>query len=112
MLLSKFFGICHFECGLFLRSLYEDFFALASFSLAFSVSLQAVFLETFIFAAASSNVNFSSSTSLRAPYYPQYPTDPVEELKALQDYKKKLETELAELTKRIEDLKKLVEGER
>jgi len=40
--------------------------ALTSFSRAFSASLQTVFLETFIFAAASSKVSFSSSTSLRA----------------------------------------------
>ncbi|MEM3873829.1 MAG: DUF5320 domain-containing protein [Candidatus Bathyarchaeia archaeon] len=43
----------------------------------------------------------------RTPYY--YPTDPAEELRALQDYKKELEAELAELTKRIEELKKLIE---
>ncbi|MEM3565754.1 MAG: hypothetical protein QXK18_02645 [Candidatus Bathyarchaeia archaeon] len=40
---------------------------------------------------------------------PYYPTDPAEELKALQDYKKELEAELAELTKRIEEIKKLIE---
>lgn len=43
----------------------------------------------------------------RTPYY--YPTDPTEELRTLQDYKKELETELAELTKRIEELKSLIE---
>jgi hypothetical protein len=35
----------------------------------------------------------------RTSYY--YPTDPTEELKALQNYKRELENELAELTKRI-----------
>lgn len=40
--------------------------ALASFSHALSASLQTVFLETFILAAASSKVSFSNSTSLRA----------------------------------------------
>ncbi|MEM1552839.1 MAG: DUF5320 domain-containing protein [Candidatus Bathyarchaeia archaeon] len=39
-----------------------------------------------------------------------YSTSPAEELKALQDYKRELEAELAELTKRIEELKKLTEG--
>ncbi|MEM3703637.1 MAG: DUF5320 domain-containing protein [Candidatus Bathyarchaeia archaeon] len=47
---------------------------------------------------------------MRTPYY--YPTEPVEELKALQNYKKELEAELAELTKRIEELKKLIEEKR
>jgi len=46
----------------------------------------------------------------RTQYY--YPIDPAEELKALQYYKKELETELAELTKRIEELKKLIEEKR
>ncbi|MEM3703857.1 MAG: DUF5320 domain-containing protein [Candidatus Bathyarchaeia archaeon] len=43
----------------------------------------------------------------RTPYY--YPADLTGELKALQNYKKELEAELAELTKRIEELKKLTE---
>jgi len=46
----------------------------------------------------------------RTQYY--YLIDPAEELKALQYYKKELETELAELAKRIEELKKLIEEER
>lgn len=42
----------------------------------------------------------------RTPYYF---IDPSEELKALEDYKKYLETELADLAKRIEELKRIAE---
>ena len=38
--------------------------------------------------------------------WPYYPIDPSEEAKALEDLRKDLEAELAEVTKRIEELKK------
>ncbi len=43
----------------------------------------------------------------RTPYY--YPIDPDEERKTLQEYKKCLETELADIAKRIEELKKIIQ---
>ncbi|MDI6806156.1 MAG: DUF5320 domain-containing protein [Candidatus Bathyarchaeia archaeon] len=42
------------------------------------------------------------------PYYP-YPADPNEEIKALEDLKSSMEMELADITKRIEELKKLIQ---
>ncbi|MCX8175885.1 MAG: DUF5320 domain-containing protein [Candidatus Bathyarchaeota archaeon] len=41
------------------------------------------------------------------PFYP--PVDPGEELKMLEDLKKDLEFELSNITKRIEELKKILE---
>jgi len=38
-----------------------------------------------------------------------YPIDPTEELKALEDLKKSLEADLAEIAKRIEELKKTIQ---
>jgi hypothetical protein len=46
--------------------------------------------------------------SYPVPYH-QYATDPREELNALEDIKKELESELSEITKRIEELKKLIQ---
>ncbi|MEM1538059.1 MAG: DUF5320 domain-containing protein [Candidatus Nezhaarchaeales archaeon] len=43
----------------------------------------------------------------RAPFYPApYPMDPSEELRALEELKRYLEAELADVAKRIEELKK------
>jgi hypothetical protein len=38
-----------------------------------------------------------------------YPTDPNEELRALENLKSDLELELADITKRIEELKRLIQ---
>jgi hypothetical protein len=43
------------------------------------------------------------------PYYWSYPIDPSEELKALEDLKKDLEVNLKEVSKRIEELRKLIQ---
>ncbi|MEM2210521.1 MAG: DUF5320 domain-containing protein [Nitrososphaerales archaeon] len=43
----------------------------------------------------------------RAPFYP-YPMDPNEEIKVLEELKKDLEAEIADLSKRIEELKKVM----
>jgi hypothetical protein len=43
------------------------------------------------------------------PSWPYYLTDPSEEIKALEDLKKDLEAELTEISKRIEELKKLLQ---
>ncbi|MGQ9506821.1 MAG: DUF5320 domain-containing protein [Candidatus Bathycorpusculaceae bacterium] len=44
----------------------------------------------------------------RPPYYP-YTADPNEELKALENLKSNIELELADITKRIEELKRLIQ---
>jgi hypothetical protein len=44
----------------------------------------------------------------RTQYYP-YPVDPNEELKALEDLKSSIELELADINKRIEELKRLIQ---
>ncbi|MEM3697048.1 MAG: DUF5320 domain-containing protein [Candidatus Bathyarchaeia archaeon] len=44
----------------------------------------------------------------QSQYYP-YPSDPNEELKALEDLRKSIELELADINKRIEELKKLIQ---
>ncbi|MEM3700022.1 MAG: DUF5320 domain-containing protein [Candidatus Bathyarchaeia archaeon] len=44
----------------------------------------------------------------QSQYYP-YPADPNEELKALEDLRKSIELELADLNKRIEELRTLIQ---
>jgi len=45
-------------------------------------------------------------------YPPYHAMEPSEELKALEDAKRSLEAELADIAKRIEDLKKSMQEER
>jgi len=46
-----------------------------------------------------------------APYYP-YLADPGDELKQLEDLKRDLENDLAEITKRLEELKRTIQQEK